>query len=68
MNRIVWEVLAILLFSFFIMFFLFPYDFISILIPSTLQETIWNYRVIESLSQAVLILAVVVGVFALKKR
>jgi hypothetical protein len=68
MNRILLEVLVVLAFGVFVMLFLFPYEFVSILIPSTLPETIWNYRVVESLSQAVLILAVVIGVFALMER
>jgi len=67
MNR-VGEIISILLLSFFLLFFLAGYFSLPSVPLVSLQEVTWKHRTIESISQGVLILAVVIGIFSLERR
>ena len=66
MNRL-FEISSVLIFSFFLLFFLASYSFVPSLIPFSLQDVVWNHRVIESLAQGILIFAVVIGILSLER-
>ena len=63
MNKKILEILAVIIFALFILIFLVNYEFSSYIIPTKLAEVIWNYRIIESLSMAILIFASLIGIF-----
>ena len=66
MNRL-FEISSVLIFSFFLLFFLASYSFATSSIPFSLQDVVWNHRVIESLAQGILIFAVVIGILSLER-
>lgn len=56
------EVLAVIIFALFILIFLISYEFSSQIVSTKLAEIIWSYRIIESLSMAILIFASLMGI------
>jgi hypothetical protein len=62
MNKKIPEISVVIIFALFILNFLFNYEFSFYTVSTKLAEIIWNYRIIESLSIAVLIFAALMGI------
>lgn len=62
MNKKIVEISAIIIFTLLILVFLANYKFSSYVASTKLAEVIWNYRIIESLSMAILIFASLIGI------
>jgi len=68
MSKKVLEIITILIFGFFLLVLFSSFYFPSFTVDFSLKQIIWKDRAIESLSQIILVFAVVTGVLSLGEK
>ena len=67
-SKKVLEIITILIFGFFLLVLFSSFYFPSFTVDLSLKQIIWKDRAIESLSQIILVFAVVTGVLSLGEK
>lgn len=67
-SKKVLEVITILIFGFFLLAFFSSFHFPSFTVDFSLKQIIWKDRAIESLTQIILVFAVITGVLSLGEK